>query len=101
MTFLQFQAFESIERDLTLLGATAIEDKLQDGVPETIANLAEVSFVLLLVQRSQGKLFGLWPNMSPASTYPKSLIKLPLDEADEGRLKLNNQLTLNISETAL
>jgi magnesium-transporting ATPase (P-type) len=29
----------SIERDLVLLGATAIEDKLQDGVPETIADL--------------------------------------------------------------
>ena len=27
---------------MTLIGATAIEDKLQDGVPETIANLAEV-----------------------------------------------------------
>lgn len=32
-------AAEAIERDLTLLGATAIEDKLQDGVPETIATL--------------------------------------------------------------
>ena len=30
---------EEIERDLRLLGATAIEDKLQDGVPETIADL--------------------------------------------------------------
>ncbi|XP_066491691.1 phospholipid-transporting ATPase IK [Tiliqua scincoides] len=28
--------YEEIERDLKLLGATAIEDKLQDGVPETI-----------------------------------------------------------------
>ena len=28
-----------IEHDLILLGATAIEDKLQDGVPETIADL--------------------------------------------------------------
>lgn len=28
-----------IESDLRLLGATAIEDKLQDGVPETIADL--------------------------------------------------------------
>ena len=27
---------------MTLIGASAIEDKLQDGVPETIANLAEV-----------------------------------------------------------
>lgn len=29
-----------LERDLHLLGATAIEDKLQDGVPETIADLS-------------------------------------------------------------
>ena len=32
-------ACEELERDLRLLGATAIEDKLQDGVPETIADL--------------------------------------------------------------
>ena len=31
--------YNMIEKDLTLLGATAIEDKLQDGVPQTIANL--------------------------------------------------------------
>ncbi|KAK7061038.1 hypothetical protein VNI00_000773 [Paramarasmius palmivorus] len=30
---------EEIEKDLRLLGATAIEDKLQDGVPEAIADL--------------------------------------------------------------
>lgn len=30
-----------IERDLTLLGATAIEDKLQDGVPDTIHTLQQ------------------------------------------------------------
>ena len=33
------KAAELIERDLVLLGATAIEDKLQDGVPETIHTL--------------------------------------------------------------
>lgn len=32
---------ESIERDLTLLGATGIEDKLQEGVPDTISILME------------------------------------------------------------
>ncbi|KAI8997635.1 hypothetical protein BDB01DRAFT_846265 [Pilobolus umbonatus] len=32
---------EEIETSLTLIGGTAIEDKLQDGVPETIAVLAE------------------------------------------------------------
>uniref|UniRef100_A0A8D0ULQ0 Phospholipid-transporting ATPase n=1 Tax=Sus scrofa TaxID=9823 RepID=A0A8D0ULQ0_PIG len=31
--------YEEIEKDLMLLGATAIEDKLQDGVPETIFTL--------------------------------------------------------------
>uniref|UniRef100_A0A7M4EP88 Phospholipid-transporting ATPase n=1 Tax=Crocodylus porosus TaxID=8502 RepID=A0A7M4EP88_CROPO len=30
------KVYEEIEKDLKLLGATAIEDKLQDGVPETI-----------------------------------------------------------------
>ena len=33
------QVYNQIEKDLDLLGATAIEDKLQDGVPRTIANL--------------------------------------------------------------
>jgi phospholipid-translocating P-type ATPase (flippase) len=31
---------EEIEKEMILVGATAIEDKLQDGVPDTIANLA-------------------------------------------------------------
>lgn len=35
------KAAELIERDLFLLGATAIEDKLQDGVPETISVLQD------------------------------------------------------------
>ena len=34
------QAAELIERNLFLLGASAIEDRLQDGVPETIRSLA-------------------------------------------------------------
>ncbi|XP_054035263.1 phospholipid-transporting ATPase IC [Dryobates pubescens] len=35
------QVYEEIEKDLILLGATAIEDKLQDGVPETISRLSK------------------------------------------------------------
>ena len=31
--------YEEIEQKLMLIGSTAIEDKLQDGVPEAIANL--------------------------------------------------------------
>lgn len=37
------EAAELIEKELFLLGATAIEDKLQDGVPETIAILQEAN----------------------------------------------------------
>ncbi|RXM92006.1 Phospholipid-transporting ATPase IB [Acipenser ruthenus] len=33
------ECYEIIEKDLLLLGATAIEDRLQSGVPETIATL--------------------------------------------------------------
>jgi magnesium-transporting ATPase (P-type) len=35
------QAYASVERDLQLVGATAVEDKLQDGVPETIKALRQ------------------------------------------------------------
>jgi len=35
--------YEDIEKDLQLIGATAIEDKLQDGVPETIKNLTKAN----------------------------------------------------------
>ncbi len=34
------EVYEEIEKDLKLLGATAIEDKLQDGVPQCIERLA-------------------------------------------------------------
>lgn len=35
-----------IERELHIVGATAIEDRLQDGVPETIANLGKAGIKL-------------------------------------------------------
>jgi len=37
---------DKIERDLTLLGGTAIEDRLQDGVPDAIALLAQAGIKL-------------------------------------------------------
>jgi phospholipid-translocating ATPase len=35
------QVYEKIEHSLVLLGSTAIEDKLQEGVPETITHLKQ------------------------------------------------------------
>ncbi|XP_067841895.1 phospholipid-transporting ATPase VA [Heptranchias perlo] len=40
---LLFQSAVRLETDLQLLGATGIEDRLQDGVPETIANLQKAA----------------------------------------------------------
>ncbi|KAJ4298564.1 phospholipid transporting ATPase [Collariella sp. IMI 366227] len=37
---------DKIERDLTLIGGTAIEDRLQDGVPDTIALLGDAGIKL-------------------------------------------------------
>ena len=43
---------------MTLIGASAIEDKLQDGVPEAIANLAEANINLwVLTGDKQGNFF--------------------------------------------
>ena len=39
-------SYEQIETDMVLLGATAVEDKLQDEVPECIANLAKAGINL-------------------------------------------------------
>lgn len=49
LQFLCFFFFSSLPQDLLLLGATAIEDRLQAGVPETIATLmkAEIKIWIL------------------------------------------------------
>ncbi len=50
--------YEEMEQNLTLLGCTAIEDKLQDGVPQTIANLAIAGIkIWVLTGDKQGILF--------------------------------------------
>lgn len=48
--------YEEIEKDMTLIGATAIEDKLQDGVPQSIANLGLAGIkIWVLTGDKQGK----------------------------------------------
>ncbi|CAI8589548.1 unnamed protein product [Vicia faba] len=42
-------ALEKIEKDLILLGATAVEDKLQNGVPECIDKLAQAGIKLWIL----------------------------------------------------
>lgn len=41
--------YAEMERDLILLGATAVEDRLQDGVPEAIAELQEAGIAIWML----------------------------------------------------
>ncbi|XP_045922026.1 phospholipid-transporting ATPase IC [Micropterus dolomieu] len=43
------RVYEQIESNLMLIGATAIEDKLQEGVPETIATLAKADIKIWIL----------------------------------------------------
>lgn len=48
--------YEDLEQNMYLVGATAIEDKLQDGVPQTIANLGAAGIkVWVLTGDKQGE----------------------------------------------
>lgn len=38
-----------MERDLLLIGMSAIEDRLQDGVPETIKRLQEAGIKVVMI----------------------------------------------------
>jgi phospholipid-transporting ATPase len=54
------EAAELLEKDMFLLGATAIEDKLQDGVPDTIhtlqmAGIKVLYFVVIAISREAYK----------------------------------------------
>ncbi|KAK7896412.1 hypothetical protein WMY93_021737 [Mugilogobius chulae] len=49
------ELYEEIEKDLMLLGASAVEDKLQDGVPQTIEQLAKADIkIWVLTGDKQG-----------------------------------------------
>ena len=51
------ELYEEIEKNMMLIGATAIEDKLQDGVPDTIARLALAGIkIWVLTGDKQGKI---------------------------------------------
>jgi len=66
---------EMIEKDLFLLGATAIEDKLQDGVPDTIHTLAQANIKLWVLT---GDKFETAVNIGLKSESPIDLVILIL-----------------------
>ena len=51
--------YSEIESDLELLGATAIEDRLQDGVDEAIQTLRNAKLAVWVLTGDKGKIY-LW-----------------------------------------
>ncbi|CAK6975885.1 phospholipid-transporting ATPase ID-like [Scomber scombrus] len=88
------QLYEEIEKDLLLLGATAIEDKLQDGVPQTIELLARADIKIWV-------LTGDKQETAENIAYSCNLLREEMDEIfivaanspDDVRQELRNALT--------
>eukprot|EP01017_Pseudomicrothorax_dubius_P049053 TRINITY_DN9054_c0_g1_i2.p1 TRINITY_DN9054_c0_g1~~TRINITY_DN9054_c0_g1_i2.p1 ORF type:complete len:531 (+),score=99.30 TRINITY_DN9054_c0_g1_i2:502-2094(+) len=80
---------EQLEKNLTLLGATAVEDRLQDEVPETIADLlkANVKFWMLTGDKLETA-----ENVARSCRLVQadmSLLTLRHRDASDGRAKLD------------
>ena len=81
-----------MEKDLTLLGATAIEDKLQDGVPETIATLLKANIrVWVLTGDKQETAINIGLSCKLLQTDSK-LIKISTSTMPETKEKIVKEL---------
>uniref|UniRef100_A0A8B9NNS2 Phospholipid-transporting ATPase n=1 Tax=Accipiter nisus TaxID=211598 RepID=A0A8B9NNS2_9AVES len=92
------ECYEIIEKDLLLLGATAIEDRLQAGVPETIATLmkAEIKIWILTGDKQETALnIGYSCRLISQSM---SLILVNEDSLDATRASLTQHCT-NLGES--
>jgi phospholipid-translocating ATPase len=68
------EIYEQIETNLTLLGATAIEDKLQDGVPQCIERLSQAGIkIWVLTGDKIGKYFFGDTTVEPPTFEPRQL----------------------------
>lgn len=86
------KAAEEIEVELTLVGATAIEDKLQEGVPETIAQLLEANIhVWVLTGDKQETAINIGHSCRLLTADMPKII-LNTTNLDETRTEINEQL---------
>lgn len=87
------KAAKLIEKDLTLIGATAIEDKLQDHVPETIANFLKAEIhVWVLTGDKQETAINIGHSCR-LLTQDMPLIKINATEKEVVRSMINDQLS--------
>jgi phospholipid-transporting ATPase len=91
------KAAELIEHDFTLLGATAIEDKLQEGVPDTIATLQSAGIkIWVLTGDRQETAINIGMSCKLISEDMSLLI---VNEEDKEATRQNIQKKLSVIET--
>jgi phospholipid-transporting ATPase len=92
------KAAELIEHDFTLLGATAIEDKLQEGVPDTIATLQSAGIkIWVLTGDRQETAINIGMSCKLISEDMSLLI---INEEDKESTRDNIQKKLNVIASA-
>uniref|UniRef100_A0A8C5W5R1 Phospholipid-transporting ATPase n=1 Tax=Leptobrachium leishanense TaxID=445787 RepID=A0A8C5W5R1_9ANUR len=92
------ECYEIIEKDLMLLGATAIEDRLQGGVPETISTLMKADIkIWVLTGDKQETAVNIGYSCRLVS-QTMSLIMVNEDSLDATRETLTNHCT-NLGDT--
>ncbi|KAJ1516593.1 hypothetical protein HMI54_011154 [Coelomomyces lativittatus] len=84
---------EEIEHDLILLGATAIEDRLQDGVPETIATLSMTGIKIWMLTGDRQETAINIGYSCKLLTEDMHLISLNYDTYPETQQELEKQLS--------
>ncbi|KAI9179474.1 aminophospholipid translocase [Blastocladiella emersonii ATCC 22665] len=86
------KAAELIEKNLVLLGATAIEDKLQDGVPETIATLAMAGIKIWVLTGDRQETAINIGYSCKLLTEDMNLLTINYDTYPETKMELERQL---------
>ncbi|XP_069043524.1 phospholipid-transporting ATPase ID-like isoform X2 [Lepisosteus oculatus] len=85
------ELYEEIETDLMLLGATAIEDKLQDGVPQTIEQLSKAEIkIWVLTGDKQETAENIGYSCNMLREEMKDVFVISANTADEVREELRS-----------
>jgi magnesium-transporting ATPase (P-type) len=88
--------YEQIETDLILVGATAIEDKLQEGVPQTIASLKKAAIKIWVITGDKQETAINIGYSCKLLTQDMTVVKLNATSTDECGEKLTQYLEKHI-----
>lgn len=87
------QSYENMERDLELLGATGIEDRLQDQVPETIQSLREAGLRVWVITGDKVETainIGHSCRLLNSEDYPINLVRIR--DKDQLKSKIQHEM---------